>query len=43
MGQCTSPKDLWLKLEETYQRKKEDIKGKSIKNNEGKYYPKSSN
>jgi hypothetical protein len=23
MGQCTSSKDLWLKLEETYQNKKE--------------------
>jgi hypothetical protein len=23
MGQCTSAKDLWLKLEETYQRNKE--------------------
>jgi hypothetical protein len=23
MGQCTSAKDLWLKLEETYQSKKE--------------------
>jgi hypothetical protein len=23
MGQCTSAKDLWLKLEETHQRKKE--------------------
>jgi hypothetical protein len=25
MGQCTSTKDLWLKLDETYQSKKEDI------------------
>jgi hypothetical protein len=33
MGQCTSTKDLWLKLEETYQRKKEkeDIEDHSIK------------
>jgi hypothetical protein len=36
MGQCTSAKDLWLKLEETYQRKKEDIEEKSVKKNEGK-------
>jgi hypothetical protein len=26
MGQCTSTKDLWLKLEKTYQGKKEDTK-----------------
>jgi hypothetical protein len=33
MGQCTSTKDLWLKLEETYQRnkEKEDIEDHSIK------------
>jgi hypothetical protein len=31
MGQCTSTKDLWLKLEETYQSKKEDIEDNSIK------------
>jgi hypothetical protein len=33
MGQCTSTKDLWLKLEETYQSKKEkeDIEDHSIK------------
>jgi hypothetical protein len=42
MGQCTSTKGLWLKLEETYQIKKEDTKDKSIKNNEGKESPKSS-
>jgi hypothetical protein len=36
MGQCTSAKDLWLKLEETYQSKKEDIENNSIKTNEGK-------
>jgi hypothetical protein len=36
MAQCTSSKDLWLKLEETYQRKKEDIEDNSIKTNEGK-------
>ena len=40
MGQCTSTKDLWLKLEETYQRKKEDIEDNSIKINEGKESPK---
>jgi hypothetical protein len=40
MGQCTSSKDLWLKLEETYQRKKEDIEDNSIKTNEGKESPK---
>jgi hypothetical protein len=33
MGQCTTAKDLWLKLEETYQSKKEDLEGIS---NEGK-------
>ena len=43
MGQCTSTKDLWLKLEEIYQNKKEDTKDNSIKNNEGKESPKSSN
>jgi hypothetical protein len=43
MGQCTSTKDIWLNLEETYQNKKEDTKHNSIKNNEGKEYPKSSN
>jgi hypothetical protein len=33
MGQCTSAKDLWLKIEETYQRKeeKEEIEDHSIK------------
>ena len=36
MGQCTSAKDLWINLEETYQRKKEDTKDNSIKNNAGK-------
>jgi hypothetical protein len=38
MGQCTSTKDLWLKLEETYQRKKEkkDIEDHSIKIIKGK-------
>jgi hypothetical protein len=40
MGQFTSVKDLWLKLEETYQSKKEDTKDNSIKNNEGKESPK---
>jgi hypothetical protein len=42
MGQCTSSKDLWLKLENTYQGKMEDTKHNSIKNNEGKEYPQSS-
>jgi hypothetical protein len=41
MGQCTSTKDLWLKLEKTYQRKKEDLEDNSIKINEGKESPKS--
>jgi hypothetical protein len=43
MGQCTSAKDLWLKLEETYQRKKEkeDIEDHSIKIIKGKESPKS--
>jgi hypothetical protein len=43
MGQCTSAKDLWLKLEDPYQRKKEDTKDNSIKNNEGKESPKMPN
>jgi hypothetical protein len=41
MGQCTSVKDLWLKLEKTYQSKMEDTKDNSIKNNEGKESPQS--
>ena len=36
IGQCTSTKDLWLKLEETYQSKKKDIEDNSIISNEGK-------
>jgi hypothetical protein len=40
MGQCTSAKDLWLKLEETYQSKKEDIEDNSIKIIKGKESPK---
>jgi hypothetical protein len=40
MGQCTSTKDLWLNLEDTYQRKKEDLEDNSIKKNEGKESPK---
>ena len=38
MGQCTSTKDLWLKLEETYQSKeeKEEIEYHSIKIIKGK-------
>ena len=39
MGQCTSTKDLWLKLEKVYQDKEYN----SIKENEGKDSPKSSN
>jgi hypothetical protein len=37
MGQCTSAKYLWLKLEKVYQDKEEN----SIKENEGKDSPKS--
>jgi hypothetical protein len=42
MGQCTSAKDLWLKLEETYQSKKEkeDIEDHSINIIKGKESPK---
>jgi hypothetical protein len=42
MGQCTSANDLWLKLEETYQSKKEkeDIEDHSIKIIKGKESPK---
>jgi hypothetical protein len=36
MGQCTSTKDLWLKLEETYQEKKEDVEDHSVKIIKGK-------
>jgi hypothetical protein len=36
MEQCTSAKDLWLKLEETYQEKKEDVEDHSIKIIKGK-------
>jgi hypothetical protein len=36
MGQCTSAKDLWLKLEKVYQGKEDN----PIKENEGKYSPK---
>jgi hypothetical protein len=36
MGQCTYAKDLWLTLEDTYQRKKEYLENNSIKKNEGK-------
>ena len=37
MGQCTSAKDLWLKLEETYQNKeREDIEDHSIEIIRGK-------
>jgi hypothetical protein len=40
MGQCTSTKDLWLKLEKTYQSKKQDIEDQSIKIIKGKESPK---
>jgi hypothetical protein len=36
MGQCTSSKDLWLKLEETYQKKKEDVEDHFVKIIKGK-------
>jgi hypothetical protein len=39
MGQCTSSKDLWLKLEKVYQDKEDN----SINDSEGKDSPKSSN
>jgi hypothetical protein len=39
MGQCTFAKDIWLKLEETYQNKKEDVEDHSIKINKGKESP----
>jgi hypothetical protein len=42
MGHYIAAKDLWLKLEETYQSKEEDLEDNSIKNNEGKESPKSS-
>ena len=43
MGQCTSAKDLWLKLEETYQnrKEKEEIEDHSIKIIKGKESSKS--
>ena len=42
MGQCTSTKDLWLNLEETYQSKKEkeDVEDHYIKIIKGKESPK---
>jgi hypothetical protein len=42
MGQCTSAKDLWINIEETYQSKKEkvDIEDHSIKIINGKESPK---
>jgi hypothetical protein len=42
MGQCTSTKDLWLKVEETHQsnKEKEDIEDHSIKIIKGKESPK---
>jgi hypothetical protein len=41
IGQCPSTKDRWLKLEKTYQSKKEDLEDNSNKINEGKESPKS--
>jgi hypothetical protein len=38
MGQCTSSKDLWLKLDKVYQDKEDNY----IKDNKGKDSPKSS-
>jgi hypothetical protein len=38
MGQCISTKDIWLKLEETYQKKKEDVEDHSVKIIKGKEY-----
>jgi hypothetical protein len=38
MGQCTSAKDLWLNLEETYQKKKEDVEDHSVKIIKGNEY-----
>jgi hypothetical protein len=46
IGLCTSTKDLWLKLEEMYQTKRQDTKDIPIKDeeedsaiNKGKYSP----
>jgi hypothetical protein len=36
MGKHNSTKDLWLKLEETYQKKKEDVEDHSVKIIKGK-------
>jgi hypothetical protein len=36
MGQCTSAKDIWLNLEETYQKKKEYVEDHSVKIIKGK-------
>ena len=38
MGKCTSTKDLWLNLDETYQKRKEDVEDHSIKIIKGKEY-----
>jgi hypothetical protein len=40
MGQCTTTNNLWIKIEKTYQSKKDDIENNSIKSNEGKEFPK---
>jgi hypothetical protein len=39
MAQCTSAKDRWLNIEETYQNKKEDVEDHSIKIIKGKESP----
>jgi hypothetical protein len=36
MGQCTSTKNLWLNLEETYQKMKEDVEDHTVKIIKGK-------
>jgi hypothetical protein len=40
MEQCTSTKDLWLNLEETYQNKEDDDEDHSINIIKGKEFPK---
>jgi hypothetical protein len=41
IGPHSSAKDLWMKLEKVYQDKRKDTEDNSIKDNEGKYSPKS--
>jgi hypothetical protein len=43
MGQCTFAKDLWIKIEKTYESKNEYLEENSIKINEGQESPKFSN